>query len=253
MEKAVRVSIFVLVGVLTFSANRAAITVGSSQTFPSGKWSFSAHPYMGEGYESRPVVVTSVKTELKTLAVTAVRVRNISSKPVIGIRFGWYLSKDAKRNTILKHGETPANLLDRKLATGEGRTMLLPVVSFREIYKPLLRNNQLEGDYRIEVAVIDVVFDDQSRWTPKQKVSATKALGASAIIVEVALGKSFKPLTVTPLEAAPPCPRQNCVLVEGPPDFYTCSASQNEEYCTNCFSSCCNTLCTDPTPACNCN
>jgi hypothetical protein len=249
MKKGICISILLVLGVFAFRMNNiSGHAVSEQQGLPSGKWSFSAHPFTGKGYESRPVIVTSVKTEFRSLSVTAVRVRNISSKRVSALRFAWYLSRENDQKNILKQGETPVTYVDHGLATGEAKTMKLPIVSFVEIYQPLLRNKQLEGDYRVDIAAVEVMFDDQSKWTPNQEVAVVRRAGGT-VMVKIAYGT----LEVTPLEHAPPCAQQKCKFVEGPPDTYKCENSENEEYCTNCFTSCCNTLCIDPTPACNCN
>lgn len=251
MKKGICVLILVLFGVSTFNVVNSSGEVFSEQHgLPSGKWSFSAHPFTGKGYESRPVVVTSVKIESRSLSVTAVRIRNISSKAVNTVRFAWYLSNEKDNNVVLKQGETPVTYVDYGLAAGEAKTIKLPIVSFVDIYQPLLRNNQLDGDYRVDIAAVEVVFDDQSKWTPNQEVTILKRTGG-AMMLKIASG-SGRPLEVTPLQPGP-CVHQKCKFVEGPPDTYRCEGSENEEYCTNCFTSCCNTLCIDPTPACNCN
>ncbi len=236
---------------LTFvrSDNFAGSKASTQKEFPPGRWGFSAHPYMGEGYESRPVVVTSVKTELKDLSVTAVRVRNISSKSVVAVKFGWYLLNESDRRFVLQEGASQVISMEDGLVVGEGKTLQLPIVSFGQVSKTLIRGGRLEGDYRLEIAVTEILFEDLSTWTIGQKVAVQKQ-ASNTLIVKASFRVGTVPLTVTPIKAAPICPKQKCKLVEGPPDGYTCVSSEFEEYCTNCITSCCNTVCSDPTPAC---
>src|SRR5690349_10591924 len=160
MKKPICISILVVLGVFAFSMNNmSGRAVSAQQELPPGNWSFSAHPFMGKGYESRPVLVTSVKNDVRGLSVTAVGVRDISSKPVKAVRFAWYLSNENDRSKILDHGETPTTYVDGGLAIGESKTIKLPIVSFVDIYKPLLRNKQLNGDYRVDIAAVEVIFD----------------------------------------------------------------------------------------------
>lgn len=231
------------------SDNTAGNSTPTQVTFPPGNWAFSAHPYLGEGYESRPVVVTSVKTVLKDLSVTAVKVRNISSKPVAAVKIGWYLSNEREGPSVLKEGETQFVDVENGLAVGEAKVLQLPIVSFGRIYKSLVRGGHLEGDYRVEIAVTEILFEDQSTWRVGQKV-AVQRQGFGAPIIKASFKSGTAPLTVTPFKTSPICPKQKCELVAGPPAGYTCVASQGEEYCTNCVTSCCNTVCGDPSPAC---
>lgn len=231
------------------SDNFAWSKASTQKEFPPGRWGFSAHPYMGEGYESRPVVVTSVKTELKDLSVTAVRIRNISSKSVAAVKFGWYLFNESNSRFVLQEGESPVISMEGGLAVGEGRILQLSIVSFGQVSKPLIQGGRLEGDYRLEIAVTEILFEDLSTWTVGQKVAVQKQ-ASNTLIVKVSFRVGTVPLTVTPLKAAPNCPKQSCKYVEGPPDGYRCEGSGHDEYCTNCVTSCCSTLCSDPSPAC---
>lgn len=244
---------FVVLSLVVMTKNSGFVE-GASQTksqLPPGKWSFSAHPFMGEGYESRPVVVTSVRTEAKTLSVTAVRVRNISSKPVAAIRLGWYLADENNNLTNLQQSETSFIPMDKALETDKTELFKVSVVSFLDIYKPLVRDGRLEGSYRLEIAVTEILFEDQSTWRVGQQVTLETQPSKPAI---VNASLKNRPLTVMPLKLNPICPKQQCKYVEGPPDGYSCSQSDHNEYCTNCVTSCCNTLCNDPSPSCGpCN
>ncbi|GEM_PF-1760674 len=216
---------------------------------PDGKWGFSAHPYLGEGYESRPVVVTSVKTEKNNLSVTAVKVRNISSKSVTAVRLAWILFTEGKRDLLLLEGETPIIAINKGLATDKAEVLQFPVVSFAEISKSLPKEKQLEGDYRLEVFVKEILFEDRSSWQVGQKVAVRNQL-SNVSVVKASFPKKMEPLVVTPLSTALQCPMQACKYVTGIPSYYTCDTSANNEYCTNCVSTCCNTICSDPSPAC---
>src|ERR1051325_12208819 len=176
MQKATYSISLALILVSAFMANASSESfamneISEQNQFPQGKWSFSVHPYMGEGYESRPVVVTSVRTEAKNLSVTAVRVRNISSKPVAAVKFEWRLLNENAMNAVLQKGETPLVNVSGGLVSGEGKTLKLPIISFREIYKSLLQGQRLEGGFRVEVAVSEILFEDQSSWTVGQSVT----------------------------------------------------------------------------------
>jgi len=235
----------------TLTSSLAWNEIPTQKQFPPGKWSFSAHPYMGEGFESRPIVVTSVRTELKNLSVTAVRIRNISSKPVTAVKLGWYLSNENEKSVVLQQGETPLINIDRSLAVGEEQVIKSPITSFAEIHRLLVQAGHLEGCYRLDVMVTEILFEDQSTWKIGQSVTIQRP-NSDPSIVRAMLRKGSLPIVVTPLSLSPACAKQKCDFLPGPPPGYSCGGSDNEEFCTNCGTSCCTTIC-GFVPECNCN
>ena len=217
--------------------------------FPSGDWTFSAHPYMGEGYRLRPVVVTSVTSEVPTLSVTAVRIANISTKTAIAVKLGWTLYDEKSERKLLRKGETSLTAIDHGLASGSNTVLRLPVVSFMEIHTKLLKKGRLEGKYRLEVGATQVLFEDRSSWQVGQSVSVRAE--AEQGFVKVAF-RANAALSVTPLSVPLACPKQKCEYVAQSPPYYTCGASQNDEFCTNCVTNCCNSIC-GTEPVCDCN
>lgn len=165
---------------VTFVLVTVAVAFGANHTFqdqtksvfPPGNWNFSAHPFMGEGYKTRPVMVTSVRSEAATLTVDAVGVRNNSSKPVIAIKFGWLLTYDNERDKILRRGETPLIPMSHVLKAGEGRFLKSAIVSFADLQKSLVKKGRLEGNYRLEVVVTELLFEDRSTWRGDKSKSA---------------------------------------------------------------------------------
>lgn len=233
----------------SFSGTKAA----EQSRLPSSKWRFSAHPFSGPGYESRPVVVSSVRTDLKDFEVTAARVRNISSKPVVAVKLEWSLYNARGGYRLVRRGETPMIGIDGGLPTGESKILSYPIFSFTKVSAELLREASLEGDFRLDVAVAEITFRDGSTWAAGKEATAQR-LTDGAIIVKASLRGGFAPLRVTPLRPAAACARQHCQTMGDPPHTgYTCAQSSSDEYCTNCQTTCCNTLCSDPTPACNCS
>lgn len=127
---------------------------------PSGNWTLSAGPYSGPGYEAAPVDVYSVMTEAdKGLMVTRVALSNSSSKDVTAVKLHWYLI-DKEQGTVLKEGKTP--LVDVDIPAGKTEFLSYPVISFSRLYKSLMKGAGLSGNYRIEVAVGEVVYAEGS-------------------------------------------------------------------------------------------
>ncbi len=243
MRKTERLALFLMpfvlaTAALAFRPNRT-VEIDTNSVFPPGDWSFSARPFIGEGYKTRPVVVTSVASEMTNLSVVKVRVNNISSKPVVGIKFGWFLTSDKDRNKILRQGETPLVLIEPVLAVASTCVVKPTIDSFLEINRSLVRKGRLDGNYRLEVAVTELLFSDRSTWRVGQDVAIS--VGKQKHFAKVAF--SGKPtLTVTPLVVQDPCNKTACVYLS-PPGYYTCDGTSDEVACVICLSFCCNTVC----------
>ena len=213
-------------------------------------WTFSARPYTGSGYESRPVVVSAVKTTVNSLSVTEVRLRNISSKPVTSVRLSYVLNNEKDGKSEMIHtGESQIVPLEKTLLVGDTVLLKFPVFSFGEFKESLAAKQALKGDFNVQIFVKDIVFEDQTRWSVGDKVEVKKN-GFDEAMIKVAFAKPTKMVTVMPLSKSVVCPKQYCKYVAETPPGYTCASSTNDEYCTNCITSCCNTICTDPSPSC---
>ena len=128
---------------------------------PPGKWTFAAGPYFGSDYESIPVDVFRVTTNAaKGLTVTSVGLHNKDTRDVTGVRMRWYLKDKDQNGRILLEGETP--LIDVSVSAGKGKMLDYPVVSFAGIYKSLVSKWSLSGNFRIEIAVCEVRYADQT-------------------------------------------------------------------------------------------
>lgn len=152
-----------------------------SDELPGGNWTLSTHPYMGPGYNSRPVMVTAVVSNLKGTA-TRVMLENNSSKTVSAVKLEWHLMEEQDRSTVLQQGQTPFVTPSGTLPPGKSRELKFPIVSFAKIHQPLMKNNVLAGDYRIEIAVAEIQYEDGSTWTAsKGKSNSVIAENAHAL------------------------------------------------------------------------
>jgi hypothetical protein len=217
MKKLVALTILALVAALFIVGDKSK---GQSQTdaadvLPGGNWTLSSHPFMGPGYYSRPVVVTGVVSNLSG-TVARVMLENNSSKAVSAVRLEWYLTTEQDRSLVLQQGETPFVTPSGALPPGKYRELKFPIVSFAKIYRPLLRNNVLTGDYRIEIAVAEVQYEDGSSWTASQEKG-------KSVVADAAHATRL-----------PQCPGQKCQLQSGG-KVYTCGSGGAEEVCSNCI------------------
>ena len=150
---------------VAFSASlSSAQQANQSLQLPGGKWTLSHHPYSRPGYEKMPLLVTGVKGDAtQGLAISVAAMASRTSKPIMGYKLNWFLFNEKEPNRVLQTAATPL-IYPAQFSANESRQVDIPVVSFIKIYKPLLKDGQLSGDYRIEVAVSEVQFADGTTW-----------------------------------------------------------------------------------------
>jgi hypothetical protein len=161
---------------------------------------------MGPGYESRPGVVTAVKTTAKTLTVSEVRIRNTSSKSIASVKLGWTISNDViKKGTILE-GETSLMPIDKGLASGDTILLTSPILSFSEMKQEFSDAGNLKGNFEAYVFVSQIVFSDESRWKVGDKVAISEN-GLSPLFLNASFTGELGGLTIVPLKKALVCPK----------------------------------------------
>lgn len=168
--------------ILLFAIATFAVASARAQTvrepkdkLPAGNYKVFTLPYMGAGYESLPVTVTSVTTEVALNGgVSTVGVENRAARRVDAVRFGWYLSRREDPGYVLLQGETAMHNMRDGLAPGEAKLARLPVVSFAKIWQPLARKGVVNGNYLIYVGINEVLYDDGTTQTflPRGKTAA---------------------------------------------------------------------------------
>lgn len=198
-----------------------------SAQLPHGNYTASCGPFMGTGYESLPVLVTSVTSDLNGISVTKVGIENRTDKRLAAVRLVWYLSSQDTPQDILQQGRTKLLNLRRGggIEAGETREVITPVVAFANIYKPLLRGGVVNGKYLIQVAVGEVRYEDGST----QSLMASGKGRAQSRSLKAAYITPLRPLTQTF------CPKQKCepvLTTDGRPIGYTCIAGLGQ-YCSN--------------------
>lgn len=138
-----------------------------------GDWTLACLPTL----KPQPLVdAYSVTTNaLKGLTITQVGVKNLSAKNAIGIKLGWRLFLEGDPQTSLKQGITP--LLGVPLSPGERRVVEFPVVKAANVLATITNNGSLRGKFRIEVAVVDVLFEENATApTAREHASLIKAV-----------------------------------------------------------------------------
>lgn len=152
---------FLVLSLILISYISDSAQVVTPTHLPKGKWTFKAAPYSGEDWKSIPVDVHSVTSNMKLGGlVEKVELRNRSDKAVTSVKLKWLLTAD--KRSSLADGET------RWLTTSipPGKTIELPhqVVEFSKIVRPFSKDGRLTGNFRIEVVVSEIEFEDGVTW-----------------------------------------------------------------------------------------
>lgn len=212
--------------------------VGTGEAPPFGAWSLICAPSL----ERQPIVDAYSVTSERGDKITKVALRNRSDKVVIAVKLGWRLFYyDSPKNTLMS-GESP--LLGVPLNVKEWRVVEFPLVSFAKISKSLLKNGRIDGDFKIEVVVTEVLFGDneektsQSSWRNSLLASflpSTTKSGIKGPIVEV---MSY---TAPPIVEA--CQDQECKFKNA---CYKCEELSGTSCSPNGCESCTETACIKP-------
>jgi hypothetical protein len=115
------------------------------------------------GYQSLPVLLVGVGAGKlganEPFKIIASALRNTTAKKVTAVKFGWFIFSCREVEEVLEQGTSDFITVD--LDALQTRQVQIPVVNVDEI--PFFRNQRKE-QYRMEVAVTEVRYDDGSIW-----------------------------------------------------------------------------------------
>jgi hypothetical protein len=128
---------------------------------------FLRYHHWRAGYESLPLQVVNVSggklgpCEKSEIMVSALE--NRSPKAVKAVKFNWYLFNVKDLDKVVATEQTA--LTEVNLAPHERRDFHILVVYLEDI--PLLRDENPDEEFRLEVAATEVQYDDGSVWEGK--------------------------------------------------------------------------------------
>lgn len=123
--------------------------------------------YARPGYKSIPVEIVRFQSEPlpdKKYLLKVVELRNRSSKAVRAVKFSWYLFNKKDLNEVLQTEQTPLVNLDG-LAPHRRLEVNIPLLRPDQI--SYLRQDTATGEFRLEIAVTEIQYDDGSVWEAK--------------------------------------------------------------------------------------
>jgi hypothetical protein len=162
-----------LVACLAVATGHETTNKMQGDQLPAGDWTVGFHLYQAEGFDSLPVRVTGI-TSQGDKGLTKVALRNRSLKAVTAVRIGWYVSTENGPGTILAKGESPLLALPQALQADESLHLSVSPVSLAKILKPVVRGNTLRGDFSVQVAVTEIVYEDGPPWKFSQPANVAQ-------------------------------------------------------------------------------
>lgn len=223
---------------LALSVNQSLSCGGqkSDSLLPKGDWTIGFSPYLGKDFRTIPIIVKSVVSDSEKAAITKVLLKNQTSKAVTSVRLTWFLSSQQNPENTLTQGDTPLIALSGGIPENSEREIEFPIISLAKAAKPLLKDDSLSGDFRIEVVVSHIIFQDDSAWTRSENrrlVSFIPNNGAKFIKANLSIGQT-----------AGACSFTQCRLGSGGAGYY-CLRTGMLESCkqSDDFKKCTNTIC----------
>ena len=145
----------------------------STEPLPTSDWTISAHPDFRLGFETVPVYLYSVTTDVRSgLSITKVGLWNRSSKPVAAVKLQWTMTTEEDQNTAILQGETQHIYFEKTLRERSVKEIRPPIPSFVQLSRSLSASSagRLDGNYRLDIAVSEINFEDGSTWTRNNPV-----------------------------------------------------------------------------------
>ena len=163
--------ILVLACAMTMAASRAEAQTNPCQpTQPLGhNWrlTFMRYHHWRAGYEALPLQVVDVPGgrlgPCEKFKIMVSRLNNRSPKAVKAVKFNWYIFNANDLDKVVATEQTA--LVEVNLAPHEQRDFDILIVNLDDI--PLLRDENPNEEFRLEVAVTEIHYDDGSVWEGK--------------------------------------------------------------------------------------
>lgn len=134
-----------------------------------GEYKFSAIPELKQVHDPGAlVIINRVNASAGRgkyaglLKIASVGVENRNHRAVKSLRLKWRMVSAENPQQALLEGGTP--LFAVTISPQSSKVIEVPHVFFNRIVKPLLKNNELHGNYHLVISVSDALFEDGTGW-----------------------------------------------------------------------------------------
>ena len=159
--------VVVLITLFAFTAPFGRAQDATAQRVsPARNWglSFSIYSDFREGADSLPVKVIGIRggklSPNEKFKIEVTRLLNHSSKSVTGAEFTWYLFDNTDLDKVVDSAKTP----EFKVSLLPNRDLSVPILVLYIEDISYLRDQNPQGNFRLEVALTKVTYDDGSTW-----------------------------------------------------------------------------------------
>lgn len=172
MKSRILASIFILAALFTVNAKGilAQTSIAGQFEAPSRNWRLAYNRYhrWRVGYNSLLVEVVNVSgvklSPAEKFKILVSGLNNRLPKAVKAVKFNWYLFNVKDLNKVVENEQT--HLVEVNLAPHEKRNVHIFIVNLEDI--PLLRDKNPDGEFRLEVAVTEIHYEDGNVWEAKE-------------------------------------------------------------------------------------
>jgi hypothetical protein len=145
---------------------------------PASSFRITYLPYRRPGHEEMPVRVFNVIGQsLKEPLTRQFSMKNMSSKAVQKIKISMYVSYDKHAYMPVLHSVHSSYVFASPLKP-QAEQVFQGEDKLKDLFGPLLVDGHLNGNYRVEVLVSEVKFEDGSTWKLPEMAHASAKLGA---------------------------------------------------------------------------
>lgn len=150
------------------SASQKSIPGNPSTSRPPGKFRIVYSAYRREGYDDMPVrVVDAVGMAMEEPLERRFSLKNFSTKPIRKLEVSMRVMIDKHAVMPVLH-ETRSSYAFAELLLPQREHMVKGQDKLKDLFGPLLVDGKLTGDYRVELFVTRVLFEDGSSWEAQE-------------------------------------------------------------------------------------
>ena len=180
--KRILMCLMVLLAANIFAAESASAQRDTKSVLPKGAWTMSVGPFAFKDASQMPLYVKAVTSEAsKGFAVSNIKIirpsdNEFSKLSIKGFKLKWSLINEDNMSIIQ---ENESKIIDYTMKLSDNR-LGIPKSFFLFSNTKLSKERKLTNNFRIDIAVSEVIFEDESNWLINEthrSVSTTNQFG----------------------------------------------------------------------------